>query len=287
MSGDEASHEIPCNLDPAVAALIEPLRDGACRQEYHTRIAHIRLRQEHVRGNATYAAKILEQTLRDTKEDRKAYELLASRLEQLEMAVARLPADNNSNLENRSVIPSKNGDAAPPAESSSQKDGKQNDSSPSSLTTTAEMSADQIRIQELELLVHERLEQEILHCQEDQTTLREQEQRLRSRIQSLQKAVQQQTAPTNRSTTSTSRSRRKLEEGMASLLEYTTTRTASGSAECVICHDRAAVRAVIPCGHLCLCDPCTPTLVDSALIVPYCPMCRGSFLSTLKIYAAK
>lgn len=280
MSDDEASHEIPSNLDPAVAALIEPLRDAACRQEYHTRIAHIRLRQEHVRGNATYAAKILEQTLRDTKEDRKAYELLASRLVQLEMAVARLPADDH--LDNKSITQSKNGDAAPPAELSSQKDGKEDNSNQKSSTTT-EMSADHTRIQELERFVHERLEQEILQCREDQTTLREQEQRLRSRIQSLQKAVQQQAAATNSTTSSQQRG---LEEGLASLLEYTTTIT-STNAECVVCRDRAAVRAVIPCGHLCLCDACTPALVDSAILVPYCPMCRGSLLSTLKIYTAK
>ena len=278
MTEDEASHGI--YMDPAVAALLEPLRAEASKQEHHTRIAHIRLRQEHVRGNATYAAKILEQAIRDTNQDRKAYELLAARLEALELAVARLPADANLENKNVSDTPSKNSNAttkgeATTSDESSQKDGKQVDSKQDS----TKLSDDQIRIQEMERWLEERLELEILHCKEDQTTLREQEQRLRGRIQSLQKSIQQQT-PGN------SKSRRRLEESVAGLHEYTTT-AGNHHVECIVCRDRAAVRAVIPCGHLCLCDECTPTLVDSSIVVPCCPMCRGSLLSTLKIYAVK
>jgi len=47
--------------------------------------------------------------------------------------------------------------------------------------------------------------------------------------------------------------------------------------ECVVCQDTAAVRAVVPCGHLCLCDTCANS-VDT------CPLCRGQRQSTLKIF---
>jgi len=47
--------------------------------------------------------------------------------------------------------------------------------------------------------------------------------------------------------------------------------------ECVVCQDTAAVRAVVPCGHLCLCDTCANS-VDT------CPLCRGQRESTLKIF---
>lgn len=46
------------NLDPDVAALLEPLDTTSTtttvtKQQLHTRIAHLRLKQEHVRGTAT------------------------------------------------------------------------------------------------------------------------------------------------------------------------------------------------------------------------------------------
>ena len=47
---------------------------------------------------------------------------------------------------------------------------------------------------------------------------------------------------------------------------------------CVICQDRSAQRAVVPCGHLCLCDSC------SAANMELCPLCRGRVGSTIKIY---
>mmetsp|Transcript_7829 Transcript_7829/g.10957 ORF Transcript_7829/g.10957 Transcript_7829/m.10957 type:complete len:429 (+) Transcript_7829:76-1362(+) len=47
--------------------------------------------------------------------------------------------------------------------------------------------------------------------------------------------------------------------------------------ECVVCQDTAAVRAVVPCGHLCLCDTCANSVVT-------CPLCRGQRQSTLKIF---
>lgn len=54
--------------------------------------------------------------------------------------------------------------------------------------------------------------------------------------------------------------------------------------ECVICHDCPAQHAIIPCGHNCLCNGCAQTLHDNAAIEQYCPLCRGSIESTLKVF---
>ena len=70
--------------------------------------------------------------------------------------------------------------------------------------------------------------------------------------------------------------------------------------QCTICHEHTATRAVIPCGHLCLCDDCTARIVtpppppqppllldDDVPHQPQCPLCRGHLLSTLHIYTTK
>jgi hypothetical protein len=46
---------------------------------------------------------------------------------------------------------------------------------------------------------------------------------------------------------------------------------------CVVCLDRTATHAVIPCGHRCVCEECE-TLVST------CPMCRGAKDSTLRVF---
>jgi Zinc finger, C3HC4 type (RING finger) len=53
-------------------------------------------------------------------------------------------------------------------------------------------------------------------------------------------------------------------------------------AECVICHDHEVQRALIPCGHHCLCDKCSAQLMNTAR---QCPLCREYVDSTLKIYS--
>lgn len=54
-------------------------------------------------------------------------------------------------------------------------------------------------------------------------------------------------------------------------------------AVCVVCHTAPSSRAIIPCGHHCLCNDCAVTLTA---ISPLCPLCRSVILSTLKIYAS-
>jgi hypothetical protein len=52
--------------------------------------------------------------------------------------------------------------------------------------------------------------------------------------------------------------------------------------DCVICHDNEAVRAIVPCGHHCLCDSCAAQVMTS--VPRTCPLCRESVQMTLKIY---
>jgi Zinc finger, C3HC4 type (RING finger) len=54
--------------------------------------------------------------------------------------------------------------------------------------------------------------------------------------------------------------------------------------DCVVCQDRKAAHAVVPCGHHCLCDECAVNLVATAAGSRRCPLCRTHVQSTLKIY---
>ena len=51
--------------------------------------------------------------------------------------------------------------------------------------------------------------------------------------------------------------------------------------ECSICMDREAQYAMIPCGHLCMCELCA---VDAALNIRDCPICRARVHKKVKIY---
>lgn len=55
--------------------------------------------------------------------------------------------------------------------------------------------------------------------------------------------------------------------------------------QCVICKDKAPVRAVVPCGHLCLCDDCALSISQSPSHSRLCPLCRGPARRTLRIYS--
>jgi hypothetical protein len=57
--------------------------------------------------------------------------------------------------------------------------------------------------------------------------------------------------------------------------------------DCVVCHNAASIRAVVPCGHQCLCDDCAVTLSGLGESSRLCPLCRTPLESTLKIYAPR
>tara|TARA_Y100000385_G_scaffold187769_1_gene194104 strand:- start:986 stop:2548 length:1563 start_codon:yes stop_codon:yes gene_type:complete len=54
-----------------------------------------------------------------------------------------------------------------------------------------------------------------------------------------------------------------------------------GRQECSICLDHEAQYAMIPCGHLCMCESCA---VDAALNIRDCPICRARVHKKIKIY---
>lgn len=55
--------------------------------------------------------------------------------------------------------------------------------------------------------------------------------------------------------------------------------------ECVICQDKPAVRAVVPCGHQCLCDDCAGVMAAKEIMK--CPMCRCQIRETLKNFGKR
>jgi hypothetical protein len=57
----------------------------------------------------------------------------------------------------------------------------------------------------------------------------------------------------------------------------------SAPAPCTVCLDAAAVMAVIPCGHQCLCLTCSG-LVRADSDNPLCPVCRGPLRDVLHVY---
>lgn len=52
--------------------------------------------------------------------------------------------------------------------------------------------------------------------------------------------------------------------------------------KCVVCWERRADTAIIPCGHMCGCNICLKDVFASA--APQCPMCRGPITSLVRIY---
>ena len=54
---------------------------------------------------------------------------------------------------------------------------------------------------------------------------------------------------------------------------------------CVICHSNQSTKAVIPCGHMCLCDNCADVM--AADLVEKCPICRGPLQDTMRIFLTR
>ena len=53
----------------------------------------------------------------------------------------------------------------------------------------------------------------------------------------------------------------------------------SSAGKCIVCFE-IATHALIPCGHMCLCDDCAPIMVGQGT----CPICRGSVQKSIHIY---
>jgi len=54
--------------------------------------------------------------------------------------------------------------------------------------------------------------------------------------------------------------------------------------QCVICCDGECTHALIPCGHLCLCDECVRLIMDDAESLSLCPVCREPSSKAIRVY---
>ena len=55
-------------------------------------------------------------------------------------------------------------------------------------------------------------------------------------------------------------------------------------AACVICCDRESSHALVPCGHRCVCEGCSSTLLRLEESSRMCPICRTRCESALRVY---
>ena len=62
-------------------------------------------------------------------------------------------------------------------------------------------------------------------------------------------------------------------EGMA-----TTTTATTVVGECLVCMDREATHALVPCGHMVACEAC------SELVREFCPLCRAPVFMAMKVF---
>jgi len=308
-----------CNLDPGVLALLEPLPDGATKNDIYTRIATIRLKQSHIWGASDYAAKVLEHALEQGSKDRNAHSLLGQRLQDLEAQADQLKQDDNKNEKeedkksNGTESAKKKNDETKKTEKEGGGDDGTDDKGEGpvdraifeKLQRTA--NGQSAKITALEKFAEQRLMEEIEAVKDEQESIRKREARLRKRIRSLQLSIEELSndkddvddndndgggcgfggGDDDDDPEAAGKRRTRLQKAMSEV--YASTSVLAGKAECAVCHDLDAVRAVIPCGHLCLCDSCTETLASTktSKSIQSCPLCRGNLLSTIKIYTTQ
>ena len=126
-------------------------------------------------------------------------------------------------------------------------------------------------------MLEERLLEEAKGIGQLKEQLKDLHEHVRNRKRSLQASIREM--PLER--------RARVEEACVSWIQSAEADATHTSGDCVVCHERAAVRAVVPCGHHCLCDDCSATLSSNAPLARLCPLCRGNLQSTLKIFSAR
>jgi len=313
-----------CNLDPSVIALLEPIENNQQRHhggaaavtksDIYSRIATIRLKQANIWGNSQYAAKVLEQALEEGSKDRTAHQLLGEKIRELELQVSRMSENDDDDDENEGEGDQEDGndDAAAAARKKAKR-------------LERELADQSKKGTALQNLLVRRMEAEMDAIADERTNVRERIRRLRQRTMALEQLIkppkdddgntkEEEDADADASLVEllSPTRRAKLEERLAKVLEdqdgdgeecrivnvvegipgggSNGEGSSASSSCCVVCHNDRAVLAVIPCGHLCLCDDCTSTMTSSVVApqpanVRSCPICRGPILSTLKVYS--
>lgn len=281
MAEQETAAEEPM-LDPTVAALLSDdlLSATASTNEIKTRMGMIRLQQARIHGNATYAATVLEHALSESQKSRDLHGRLAERLVVLERQVATIETTDATSETSRPVASASQTTKADNSDTSAL-DHDNLDAQPvtddeADHNIDEEKAALKNQLLELETYLEGRIKEEIESIQEDRKLLHEHEHRLRTRTRNLRDSIAGRPHLANSKT---------LQEVLVTTNEYTT--GSSLASECVVCKEKSATRAIIPCGHLCLCDACTHSLLKQSSALQYCPLCRGNLLSTLKIYTMK
>ena len=124
------------------------------------------------------------------------------------------------------------------------------------------------RISSLEATLEKRLIEEANDIKETEEKLRETKEKLLNRKRSFREAMQSMPPGTQSRIT----------------LDDSNTTDSNNVCVCVICHDAPSVMAVIPCGHVCLCNACSDVCMTGQNGQPTCPLCRGAMQSVLRIY---
>lgn len=268
-------------LDPTVLALLDTIPESATANELKTRIGMIRLQQARIHGGATYAANVLESALAESQRSRHVHERLGEQLGLLERRVRIVEYEEDLTANRRQgEEKTNNGNEEDTGAVDNNLQDEEHSAGETDMVESPEKDALRSKLKDFERIVEESILREVECIHEDRKQLKVQETRILERLEALQKSVASAPASLAKSET--------IQSALASTNEYTASNFAT--AECVVCREKQAVRAIIPCGHLCLCDSCTEALLGSKSVVdalPYCPLCRGTLLSTLKIYTTK
>ena len=313
-------------MDPTVAALLSDDDDAnnANVAALRTRMGLIRLQQARIHGGATYAATILEQALAASQQSRHVHERLGARLIELEARVAVVVAEEEEEAQQDNNASASSGHSTTRAASNATADSNNEeeggdgpnennneDDTDKQQFSAAERSELTHHIATLEEILSERILAELDAIQTDRKRLQEQTLRLQERVTSVQKTVDLLKEANNNNNNHPSSSSTALYDTIAPALAASTSTPAiiTSSSCCVACQSQPAVRAILPCGHVCLCDACTvvllqlPTNNDNNTTttsssstgdntkknggLQQCPLCRGPLLSTLKICTAQ
>jgi chromosome segregation ATPase len=270
------------NVDPSVAALLEPLPDDQVTQSLlRTRIAMMKLQQARIRGNSDYAAKIMDHAIEEGARDRTAWTLLDQHITKLDQQVAAIAQEKNYDTVTKEEKVDGVKDDDNKMDTEQKEEGENNNENKDSEATpeevkklTGQLAEETERANALEQLLVDCLQEEIGSVIAEQASLRDREERLKARIRSLELAMK------NLPPTSTTHLQDMLKEARENQCILV-------NAQCSVCHEQSATRAVIPCGHLALCDACTKTITTLDSSQRHCPLCRGHLLSTLHIYNSK
>lgn len=127
------------------------------------------------------------------------------------------------------------------------------------------------RISSLEAALEKRLIEEAKDIKDTEEKLRNRKRSFQETIQSMPPDAQSRINLDNETSTTT-----------------TSISSDNSNNTCVICHDGVSTMAVIPCGHVCLCNRCSDVCMSgqhqNGQRQRSCPLCRGNMQSVLRIY---